>query len=60
MLAYYVLIVLMPAGMLLAAGIWVPVAVAGLALSLAWILSMSFKSTRQRTEAGVVLERQVG
>ena len=60
MLSYYVLIVLMPAGMLAAGGIWVPIAVAGIALSVAWVLSMSFKSTRQRTEAGVVLKRQVG
>ena len=35
-LAYYLVVLLMPAGMLVAAGIWTPIVVTGIALVLPW------------------------
>jgi putative membrane protein len=37
-LAYYLVVLLMPAGMLAAAGVWTPIVVTGVALALPWAL----------------------
>jgi putative membrane protein len=59
-LAYYLLVLLMPAGMLVAAGIWIPVAVTGIALALPWGLYL-IKSAPHRTKgSGALAERGAG
>jgi len=59
-LAYYVLVLLMPAGMLAAAGILTPIAVTGVALALAWGASALFGGTLRLVDAGAGLKGRVG
>lgn len=59
-LAYYLLVLLMPAGMLLAAGVWVPVAVTGIALVLPWGLYLIKSAPLGAEESGALAERGAG
>jgi putative membrane protein len=59
-LAYYLVVLLMPAGMLAAAGVWVPVAVTALALALPAGFYLLRRAPVSRSEALGLPERQVG
>jgi putative membrane protein len=59
-LAYYLVVLFMPAGMLAAAGVWVPVAVTVLALTLPWGLYLLKRVNTRGSEPAGLPERQVG
>jgi len=59
-LAYYLIVLLMPAGMLAAAGVWTPIAVTGIALFLPWGLYLLRSASLREKGAVSAAEGRAG
>lgn len=57
MASYYGIVLLMPVGMLAAAGVWVPLAATGLALGLAFTLSRAARASGRHSRPGLFPQR---